>query len=645
MPFTPGNLVSRAPALTGAGALLAWYVATLAPGVTLWDSGEFLAAIHSLGVPHPPGTPLFVLAARAWATLWSPLLDFTVAINLASAVATAVGCALVASVVACRAGPLAVFLGTVVAGLGSSVWSSATETEVYGWALLLMGVMLRAAEPAGREWSARHRLLLCWCFGLAVPLHLSALVAGPATIVLASSDAAGDVSWRVMARLGAAWLLAMAIGTVSWTPAVLGALLAGGAALGGGDRGKGQLLPIALTAAGASLVLVMLWLAQRDPFVNQGDPSTWTRLWEVVGRRQYDVPGVWPRRAPFWLQVGNVAQYADWQFGKGWSSAVGASWMRTPFTMALVALSVVGSARHRATDPRTWRAALVWCLATSLGVVVILNLRAGPSYGWGILPDGALREARERDYFFIPLFVLWGTWVAWGLAGLLRGRHAWLVAGGAIVVVGASNVGSVNRRSVIPGGIASAVGQVLLSAAPERAVLLVAGDNDAYASWYHQEVRGERRDVTTVVVPLLPALWYRAELARRHGLLPDSLVATWHSTGAVVAAIASSARSQGRPVAATAAVPSATRSAAFGRGRFLGHLYVEGPAFLAGDPQQVAQAQALVDRLLPSVHAADLDPAEEYLLRLLRCPEAWITRQAGGATAGAGLLETTCNYR
>src|SRR5690606_11987686 len=74
-------------------AVLAIYYATLAPTTAFWDTSEYIAAAKVLGIPHPPGNPLFTLMAHAWGLL--PLAaEYAKRINLFAAVTSALapGC-------------------------------------------------------------------------------------------------------------------------------------------------------------------------------------------------------------------------------------------------------------------------------------------------------------------------------------------------------------------------------------------------------------------------------------------------------------------------------------------------------------------------------------------------------------------------
>src|SRR5215211_8840118 len=77
-------------AVAVAAAVLLGYVLTLAPTVTFWDAGEFIAAARVLGIPHPPGTPLYVMIAHVWGLL-VPLGEFAFRTNLLSALLSAIG--------------------------------------------------------------------------------------------------------------------------------------------------------------------------------------------------------------------------------------------------------------------------------------------------------------------------------------------------------------------------------------------------------------------------------------------------------------------------------------------------------------------------------------------------------------------------
>ena len=87
------NATPRLSALAVGAVVLAGYALTLAPTVTFWDAGELIAAAYTLGIPHPPGTPLFVLLAHVWALLL-PVGEYAVRTNLLSATASAAAAAM-----------------------------------------------------------------------------------------------------------------------------------------------------------------------------------------------------------------------------------------------------------------------------------------------------------------------------------------------------------------------------------------------------------------------------------------------------------------------------------------------------------------------------------------------------------------------
>src|SRR5438552_17083026 len=73
-------------------AALLLYSWTLAPTVTLVDSGELIVDAHGLGVAHPPGFPLWVLLAHFASLL--PFGNVAARINFSSAVFASLACAI-----------------------------------------------------------------------------------------------------------------------------------------------------------------------------------------------------------------------------------------------------------------------------------------------------------------------------------------------------------------------------------------------------------------------------------------------------------------------------------------------------------------------------------------------------------------------
>lgn len=570
--------------------LLATYLATAAPDLTFWDASEFMTAAHTLGIPHPPGTPLYVLLGKLAALMFgstAPPRAITLLSVIAAALTGGTGAWLAARWIGARGAVVA----AICAGTMYSVWNTATETEVYAVVLLVSVAMLAAGEYAGRhdvtaEQRRRGRALVAFLAGLALPLHLSVLVALPAAVAFA---------WR-------------------------------------GDRPRSAEYAqwAALFLLGVSAVAVLPLLSAQDPLLDSGNPESWRSLIAVLRREQYQVPGLWPRRAPLWLQVGNLFQWADWQVAFGLHPFPTAAWLRTGITVLWAWLGALGLRAIWRHDARVGRALAVLLACASLGVVGWLNLRAGPSFGVGVLPAGALHEARERDYFFALAFWTWGllagaglTWISQALGRRLSLPVAVLpLVAAAVPLLANRPVADRTREPVAT--LPRTHARLLLDAVPRGGVLVTAGDNDSFPLWYLQQVEDYRPDVMVVTVPLLGAEWYRDMLVSRR-MLPARFAGPWSGLSATLQALMGEARRDRRSVRVSTLLPAADRRLLDPASGWVleGFVWAPSPAVAAGGSGLDLSALRKAAAAVPSGALAPLppgaDPAAETAQELLRC--------------------------
>jgi hypothetical protein len=498
------------------------------------------------------------------------------------------------------------------------------------------------------------------------------LVGAPAAIALAARRQ--DERWssdRIL-LLGGVLVASAGIGRMSWVLVGVGVLIAASSALAQmtehwiprsarddnlsarherAARPRDVLFALVLTAVGASALLVMLFRARHDPAINQGNPATLTTLADVVARRQYDVSPMWPRQAPVWLQIATLAQYVDWQFAITLGRGIFTTPARLLVMLIFLSLGIAGWRAMRRDARRMADALALLIVCGTIGVCAYLNLKSGATIGYGFVPAGA-HEARERDYFFVLGFWGWGLFAGYGAFSLVQSRRwpSWLAVSVALVPL-LGNWAANDRARGDDATAARDVAMALLTSAPHNAMLFVAGDNDTYPLWYLQQVEGVRPDVTPVTVPLLPADWYGAEIARRTGL-------RWANRGFVPGArwahqelaahIAQAARLAGRPVAVSPAMTASERALLGSGWRLTGAVYVSSSAANGTSAPPAIDSASDAGLVRPTAPTRNRtarlpDDVSASMLELLDCGK--LGRLPVGASPGRDSLEVRCNFR
>ena len=535
----------RPPYLWAVGTfvlVLLVYILTLAPTTAFWDASEYIAAARVLGIPHPPGNPLFVILAHVFGLL--PLAEsYAVRINLFAATTSAGAAAfwfLVAErwlrdIVPVRWARYGAAIGGSLVGATSwTVWNQSVVNEkVYTVSLLSIAVVMWLVVRWGDDRPGPHRdrwlVLIAYVLALTSTNHLMGFLAVPALgVYVLWTD------WRVALQPWAIvtfYALLLAV-TGTWLDMFTGDGATGpllivlslgvlGYALW---RSPGDpLVYLGLLAVVVGISLNYLWLplrAAQYPAINEGEPVGLfsQALQDVLNRVQYGKPALTERQAPFGAQLANFWQYFGWQFARGWGRFAGLA------TALFVLLGLSGLWTLWKSDRRAGLAAAALLGVLTVGLVFYMNFK----YGFSQYPDQASlpREVRERDYFFMGSFSAYGVFVALGLGALMRGiadflagrakpSARWGVASGALVLALlplVANAASAGRSGET---MARDFAYDILQSVEPYGILITAGDNDTFPLWYAQEVEGIRRDVTLANLSLMNTEWHLRQLRRR----------------------------------------------------------------------------------------------------------------------------------
>lgn len=417
------------------------YVATLGPTIDFWDCGEYVTTSHIVGVPHQPGTPLYVLVGRVFDVVFgqadiNTASDRTAwAVNFMSAVFSALAVMLVYLIivrVARRSDPDSGWLahaGGVIGALfllfSDTFWNNAIEAEVYGLAAFMMTLLTWLGLVWYEHRTARRSdwvlLLLVYLCGLGVGFHLGSLLVYPAFFVMVwlATDRQLPVLDLTLVSVGLALFLAST--TFITDDQVLTTLLLLYAAgcllraawprLSGAGAQEPRWRPFALYGlvlflVGLSVhaILMIRAGAVPEPAINQTIPKDFATLLEVLRREQYPPLNPLERRAPLAFQY---SYYYDFLL-RQWSFLPHPSqWLdRLSVLIGPMLLAVLGLAHTvRRARPVAWMLVLGYVINGEL-LTGYLNFTA--------------QEVRERDYFYFAAFLFGTVFVGLGAAALLR---------------------------------------------------------------------------------------------------------------------------------------------------------------------------------------------------------------------------------
>lgn len=449
----------------------ALYMLTLAPSVTFFDSGEFLAATASLGSAHSPGYPLFLMYAKLFT--WLPLGNIAFRINVATAFSSSLACMMVYILTTLllkkeellpdqRFNRVVVKMAGLAAaisfGFTSRLWLQSNHDKPYPLLAFITAIifyLLLQWQEQCREGRERPSYIYVCTFlaGLSMGVHQTIVLLLPA--------------WFLMIVLTDRQML---------------------------TRGKELVLATAFALFGFSVHLYLPLRALSNPLLNWGDSKTVDQfLWHFL-RKGY--PSEPPTRdlALLWAQISafNVPREFTW---------LGA---------ALVLLGL----------------AFLWMRNKTVVIAYLASVSV-----FLLVIAGYFNTFREliflTEEFFTPLYLLSAVLAGIGLFTLLAyavrtapfperiGAKVYAVVGVLFFTLPTA-LCAVNyfENDQHNNYIAIDYASNSLRSLPQNAVMFTWGDSGAFPLWYLQGVERMREDVDLPHTPHLVFNWYLESMPR-----------------------------------------------------------------------------------------------------------------------------------
>jgi tetratricopeptide (TPR) repeat protein len=513
------------------------YFKTMAPTVSFWDCGEFIACSYILGIPHPPGTPLFVLLARIFTLI--PLFgEIAARVNFISVLTSALTVwlcyLLIVKLVGywekqsqsfwIRAGKyVGGVTGSLFLAFSNTFWSNAVEAEVYGTSMFLMLLILYLGllwmDNRGTSKGDRLLILIAYLGLLSTGIHMTIFLIMPAVFLLVVlADKGKLLDWRF-------WITGLVLALVMHSVTAFLVSLGGWLILTlimmqTSRQKKAWTLCFLIIFSGMIGYSIQLFIPIRsalEPAIDENNPSDWYSFKAFLERKQYGtesmITRMFYRRGTWASQFGSKERMGFWGFFRE-------QFMNKKLWFIPTFLGLFGIWEQIRKRKREGTVLLFLLLACTVGLVLYMNFADGTKPD--LLTGEIIHiEVRDRDYFFTPGFMIFALLMGLGGAAsiinldrLLRGKRilsrlVLIVLTAILLLLPLSALKKNYHRNNRTGNyIPWDYSYNLLIGCDKDGILITNGDNDTFPLWFLQNVAKIRQDVRVIVLSLLNADWY-----------------------------------------------------------------------------------------------------------------------------------------